>query len=353
MTGVAAKVTLSDVAKVAGVSLSTASKALSGTDRVSEETRERIQEVARRLDFQPDALAQSFARGRSRTIGILTQNAEGTWSEPILVGAATELGRREHATLLYDAAFDAGTLEASIRRLQARRIDGLLVIGDGPHHAMRSLTHAFGVRVAYAFTRTDVATDVTFLPDNEQIGRLAAEHLLGLGRRRLAHITAHEDIAATERARGFVDAIARAGVEPPVIRSHGQWRESDGVLLSTGLLDDGVEFDGLFCGNDHMARGAERVLREAGRRIPADVGLVGVDNWEGIVIQNSGPHLTTVDPRLSDLGAAAARYLLADEVMSGPQLRPCLLVAGETTTGETPGPIGHPTMATWPASPTP
>jgi LacI family transcriptional regulator len=329
-------VTLSDVAKVAGVSLSTASKALSGTDRVSEQTRERVQEVARRLDFQPNALAQSFARGRSRTIGILTQNAAGTWSEPVLVGAATELGKQEHATLLYDARFDSATLEASIRRLQARRIDGLLVIGDGPHHAMRSLTHAFAVRVAYAFTYTDDDDDVAFLPDNEQMGRLAAEHLLGLGRRRLAHITAHEDVAAQARARGFAAAIARAGLEPVAIRTRGEWRETEGVAMAAQLLEEGVRFDALFCGNDHMARGAERVLRERGFQIPEDVAIVGVDNWEGNVIQNSGPHLTTVDPLLSELGVAAARYLLSDETAHGRQLLDCRLVVGETTTGEVP-----------------
>ena len=345
--------TLSDVAKVAGVSLSTASKALSGTDRVSEETRERVHEVARRLDFQPNALAQSFARGRSKTIGILTQNAAGTWSEPVLVGAATALGKAEHATLLYDAAFDAATLEASIRRLQARRIDGLLVIGDGPHHAMRSLTHAFSVRVAYAFTMTDSPDDVTFLPDNESAGRLAAEHLLSLGRHRLAHITAHDDVAATARAQGFADAVSRAGLEPVAVRSRGEWREADGAHLAAELVDDGVRFDALFCGNDHMARGAERVLRERGMRIPEDVALVGFDNWEGIVIQNSGPHLTTVDPLLSELGAAAARYLLSDEATSGIRFGPCALVVGETTTGRAPQPVSRPDIASWPRTPTP
>lgn len=334
----ASKVTLSDVARVAGVSLSTASKALSGNDRVSDDTRQRIREIAQRLDFQPNALAQSFARGRSQTIGILTQNAEGTWSAPIIVGATTELGGQEHATLLYNAAFDAATLEASIRRLQARRIDGVLVIGDGPHLVMRSLTHAFSVPVAYAFTRTDVDDDVTFLPDNEQVGRLAAEHLVAIGRQRIAHITARADPAANDRARGFEAALADAGLEPAAMRPRGNWREIDGAVLTTELLDDGVDFDALFCGNDHMARGAERVLRARGLRIPEEVALVGVDNWEGIIIRHGGPHLTTIDTRLSALGAAAAASLLDGDPAPGRHLRPCHLVVGETTSGPPPDP---------------
>jgi LacI family transcriptional regulator len=324
------KVTLSDVAKVAGVSLSTASKALSGHDRVSEETRQRIRDVARRLDFHPDALAQSFAQGRSRTVGILTQNAVGTWSLPILAGATTELGRHEHATLLYDAAFDTATLDASIRRLQARRIDGLLVIGDGPHYVMRSVNHAFTVPVAYAFTRTDDPDDVTFVPDNVDVGRTATEHLLQTGRRRIAHLTA-DDVAADDRERGYLAALAAAGVEPAHPTMRGLWNEPSGVELATALVASGAEIDAIFCGNDHIARGAERVLRSHGVRIPQDVALVGVDNWEGLVVRHGEPHLTTIDTRLSHLGAAAAGYLLFGRAARGPQLEPCTLVLGETT----------------------
>lgn len=323
------------MAKVAGVSLSTASKALSGNDRVSEATRAHVRNVAQRLDFQPDALAQSFARGRSQTIGILTQNANGTWSTPVLVGAATYLGRREHATLLYDAAFDAATLEASIRRLQARRIDGLLVIGDGPRYPIRSLTHAFRVPVVYAFATSDDADDVVFLPDNAEVGRLGVEHLLSVGRRRIVHLTAGLDIdvTAAERLRGVTEALSDAGLEPAAVLSRGEWAEPNGAALAAELLASGIEFDALFCGNDHMARGAERVLHSAGLRIPEDVALMGVDNWEGIVVRQHSQHLTTVDAGLSELGEAAAAYLLSGEPAHGRQLLSGTLRLGETTMG--------------------
>lgn len=342
----AAKVTLSDVAKVAGVSLSTASKALSGTDRVSEETRERVHEVARRLDFQPNALAQSFARGRSQTIGILTQNAIGTWSAPIFVGAASYLGRHEQATLFYDAAFDVELLEASIRRLQARRIDGLLVIGDGPHYTLRSVTRQFSVPVAYAFTSTDDGDDATYVPDSEMAGRMATRHLLDIGRTKIAHLTAADDVAATERERGMAQTLTDAGLAPVAVHTRPDWSEETGRITATQLLESGVDFDAIFCGNDHVARGAEKVLLDHGRRVPDDVALVGVDNWEGTVIGQGTRHLTTVDPLLSRLGATAAAHVTGSTTASGTQRQPCVLVIGETTSG----PGADPVAAT-PATP--
>jgi len=329
----AKKVTLSDVAKLAGVSLSTASKALNGSTRISQATRDRVEEVARRLDFQPNALAQSFARGRSQTIGILTQNAIGTWSAPILVGAASYLGKHEHATLFYDAAFDARVLEASIRKLRARRIDGLLVIGDGPHYTLRSVSHSFSVPVAYVFTSTDGPDDATFVPDGVMAGRLAAEHLIEIGRRRVAHLTAADDIAATERLQGLRDGLAVAGLAPVAVHARPDWSEDTGAATATELLSSGVEFDAIFCGNDHVARGAEKVLLAAGLRVPEDVALVGVDNWEGTIVGQGTRHLTTIDPLLSRLGAAAAQHVIGKHHAEGKQPQPCVLVVGETTTG--------------------
>lgn len=328
------KVTLSDVAQLAGVSLSTASKALNGSDRISAATRARIEAVAQRLDFQPNALAQSFARGRSQTIGILTQNAIGTWSAPILVGATSYLGRHEHATLFYDAAFDAKALEASIRKLSARRIDGLLVIGDGPHYTLRSVTHSFSVPVAYVFTSTDGPDDATFVPDGVMAGRLAANHLVDIGRRRIAHLTAADDIAATERRRGLTEALDDAGLEPVAVHARPGWSEETGAATATALLESGVHVDAIFCGNDHVARGAEKVLLAAGRRVPDDVALVGVDNWEGTIVGQGTRHLTTVDPLLSRLGVAAAENIIGDDHAQGRQPQPCVLVVGQTTVGE-------------------
>ena len=139
--------TLSDVAAVAGVSLSTASKALNGSTRISAATRARIEDAAQRLDFRPNALAQSFASGRSHTVGVLAHRAASTFSHPVLIGAVLRLGARERAALVYDGdRLNRNRLGESIRELGARRIDGVLIVGDGHEQRTRSFTADFRLR---------------------------------------------------------------------------------------------------------------------------------------------------------------------------------------------------------------
>ncbi|QOR71606.1 LacI family DNA-binding transcriptional regulator [Ruania alkalisoli] len=324
-------VTLSDVAAAAGVSLSTASKALNGGGRIGEVTRLRVVETAERLDFRPNALAQSFALGRSRTVGLLTQNAVGTWSGPILVGATSFLGRHEQAALHYDAHFDIATLNANVRKLLARRIDGLLILGEGPEHVLRSVTQDFSVPVAYAFASTDDSGDAIFMPDGEMIGRVAAEHLLEIGRRKIAHIGVDINAPATERTRGFHEAMAAAGVQVAGEQtSGGDWKAEWGEQAMLRLLEEGVDFDGLFCANDVIAEAAEKVLLARGLSVPDDVAIVGVDNWEGVVARRRS-HLTTVDPQLAAVGAAAAEYVVEGRNDPGVHRLPVSLVVGASS----------------------
>ncbi|MER5610973.1 substrate-binding domain-containing protein [Streptomyces sp. NPDC002215] len=195
----------------------------------------------------------------------------------------------------------------SVRRLLARRVDGPLVLGDGLRAEMRSVTAEFSVPVAYAFGLTDREGDSCYVPDSRMAGRLAGEHLLSLGRRRIAHITGEAaDSAATGREQGLLAALAEAGLPPATGTLRGDWSRAWGAAACRRLIGSGARFDAVSCGNDQIALGAESVLRESGRRVPDDVALVGVDNWEYVISGRSTRHLTTVDTGLAALGAAAA-----------------------------------------------
>lgn len=325
-------VTLSDVAAVAGVSVSTASRALSGTGRVSAETRERIEGAARRLDFRPNALAQSLALGRSRTVAILTDRATNTFSMPVVIGAAGYLGAQEQAVLLCDARLNRRDMAEHIGELRARRIDGVVVVGDGLKDLTRSVTAEFTVPVSYAFTLSDDAEDAVFVPDSVGVGRIAAEHLLGLGRGRIAHVTAAaDDLAARLRADGLLRTLADAGMSPAGEILHGTWSESWGREAAQRIVAEDWDIDAVFCGNDHIARGLESVLLAAGRRVPDDVALVGVDNWEGLIVDQATRHLTTVDLGLGAMGEAAAAHVLAGADSPGVHHQPPTLIVGDTS----------------------
>lgn len=326
-------VTLSDVAAVAGVSLSTASKALNGSTRISAATRERIADAARRLDFRPNALAQSFASGRSQTIGVLTHRASSTFARPVIISAVLRLGARERAALVYDGdRLDRGSVRESIRQLGARRVDAVLVIGDGPEQRSRSLTHELSAPVVYAYTLTDADDDLCFLPDNTAVGVLATEHLVAGGRRSIAHVTAKgSSIAVRSRVDGMRSVLDGHGLPLRGGVRYGEWSQHSGAVTTAALLDDEPDVDAIFCGNDLIALGAMTTLRRRGIRVPDDIALVGVDNWEGVVVDQGTRALTSVDLCLERIGADAADALLDGDRTGGVRLQPPTLVPGDSS----------------------
>jgi LacI family transcriptional regulator len=170
------------------------------------------------------------------------------------------------------------------------------------------------------------------LPDDEGGGRLAAEHLLANGRRRIAHVAGPERfLAARLRARGFGAALAAAGVEACGAIRYGEWGERWGREAAGQLLADRP--DAIFCGSDQIARGVADTLRAAGRAIPRDVALVGFDNWEPMVL-GAQPPLSSVDMCLEEVGRAAAEMLLAaiaEEPARGTRTVPCRLVVRQSS----------------------
>lgn len=321
------------MAAVAGVSLSTASKVLNGGGRVSPETRLRIETAAARLDFRPNALAKFFATGKSQTIGVLISDAPSLFASPVLIGAQSTLGAREMATLLRPSPTELGALTTAVRNLRARQVDGVLVVGDGLARPLPSISGLLDVPVVYALGVSESPADVSYTPDWYGAGVLAANHLHEIGRDKVLHVTGPEsDIAARDRERGFREAIHSAGVRLSHPTLHGDWTRGWGIHAAHTLLDAGVDFDGVFCGNDRIATGLHMALREAGRRIPEDVAIIGLDNMSELLRQPD-QMITTIDTNLSSLGAAAALGLLTPDIEPGVHYQACSLVTGESTLG--------------------
>ncbi|WP_051751890.1 LacI family DNA-binding transcriptional regulator [Streptosporangium amethystogenes] len=320
--------TLADVAAAAGVSVSLVSKVLSNTGRASEETRRRIFDAVERLDFQPNALAKSFARGRSELVGILIEDASEIFSSMVLRGAERRLATGGLATLVCDAAESDQRRSQFVRALEARHVDAVLVIGSGPSGLYPSISDRLSCPVAYAFCESDNPADASFLPDDYGAGRLAAEHLLSLGRTKIAHIAEGSERGAELRTRGFVETLAAAG--QPLEPLYGDWSKAWGLQAVNQLIEAGTEFDAIFCANDFIAYGAYVGLRAHGMRIPEDVALVGHDHFSMDPPERRSGFLTSIDPNLPALGNAAAQHLISPG-MAG-DFAPKLFV-GRTTAG--------------------
>jgi LacI family transcriptional regulator len=305
---VARRATIRDVAESAGVSVGTASKALNGQGKLRVETRERVMRAAEQLGFAPNVLAQALLAGRSFTVGLITSDSFGRFSIPVMLGAEDALGIGQVSVFMCDTRDDPERERRYVEMLWGRRVDGLLVTGRRvePRPPIQAPP---GIPVVYAMTQPAGGGAAAVLPDDEGGGRAAAEHLIAIGRRRIAHIAGpRRFLAARLRARGFAAALTDAGMTPCGEIRFGEWTEHWGREAAGLLLADRP--DAIFCGSDQIARGVTDTLRAVGRRVPDDVAIVGFDNWLPMAM-GALPPLTSVDPCLEEAGRVAATRLLA------------------------------------------
>lgn len=325
--------TISDVARLAGVSVGTASKALNDRGSLREQTRDRVRAAAEELGFQPNKAAVALNSGRTYTVGMITTDTIGRFSIPLLIGAEDALGAGQMSVFLCDARDDPIREQYYLRTLLARRVDGIIVTGRRTQSRPRIGTD-LPIPVVYAFISSTDPRDCSVVPDEAGGARKAIDHLLAVGRRRIAHITGPEHHhSATVRSSAAVAILAESGLEPAGAPLFGEWSEAWGRQATRILLGGDAEFDAVFCGSDQIARGVADALREAGKRVPDDVALVGFDNWD-VMALGCQPPLTSVDMDLEKLGRTAASLLLAainGEPSPGPHAHPCRLVIREST----------------------
>lgn len=313
-------VRITDVAALAGVAPSTVSKALNGTGSLRESTRVKVREAAERLGFVPDASARSLSARRSFTVGLLSTDSAGRFSLPVVLGAENALVGGELSALLATARHDPVREQHHVRTLVARRVDGIIVTGrtTEPREPIR-----VPMPVVYAFAPSANPDDASVVPDDADGMRQLVEHLVGLGRRRIAYVGGRaEQAASVVRRDTLVAELADRGLElvgPPL---YGDWseqwgrravdavlgRDPDGAAGARSGAAGGV--DAIVFASDQLARGGCDRLRERGLRVPDDVAVTGYDDWE-VMSLASRPPLTTVDMRLERLGQRAAELLIA------------------------------------------
>jgi LacI family transcriptional regulator len=303
-------VTLTDVAARAGVSIATASKALNGRSDVKSTTRERVISAAEELQFSPNPFARALLTSQTGTIGMLTSDLDNRFVLPILLGAEDAFGAGARSVLLADTRDDVIREQHHLRVLKTKRVDGILVVGRSTN-ARPPIETDDSLPVVYVYAPCEDPANASFTPDNVSAGRIAVEHLLGRGRRKIAFLNGDMTYAAArERVFGAQAAMMEAGLElVGGANMYGQWSESWGRSGAMALLSGRSKVDAIIAGNDVLARGVLDAARSIGLRIPADVAVIGFDNWD-ILCQDSWPPLTSVDMNLQELGRRAAAALV-------------------------------------------
>lgn len=319
------RIRLSDVARAARVSLATASKALNGTGRMTAETRDRVRRTAEELGFRPNAMARALTRRRSFTVGLFTDDSYGRFSMPVMAGISESLVDEGVSVFMCGVEDDPNLGSIHLDAMLEKQVDGIICTGKRIDRRLPVDLSNLPVPVVYAFTEAPRGS-VALVSDDAQGARDATRHLTMLGRRSLAHVTGPDSFASARERAGAFRAVA--GPDQRILC--GTWSEGWGHSAIAHLWDGGgPRPDGIFCGNDQIARGVVDALRERGVSVPNEVSVIGFDNWE-IVAEATRPPLTSVDMNLAELGREAGRLMLAlsegREVEPGLRRLPCRIV---------------------------
>jgi DNA-binding LacI/PurR family transcriptional regulator len=317
---------MSDIARLAGVSESTVSRALNNNPLINEKTRERIQKIARSMNYKVNESARNLRLRRSHTISVVINTGKvggQSFSDPFMIdmiGAiADQLAQHQ-----YDLLFSSSIVTSEDWHdylLGSRRADGVIVIGQGTDDSPLRELHKFGdPLVVWGGTHKPGSDYCIVSSDNQMGGCKATEHLIGLGRRRIVFLgdIAHPEIDA--RYRGYRVALGSAGLEAGERHIDVAFSIESGYQSVMELLRGGApDFDAFFAASDNIAMGAIKALQASGFKVPSDVAVVGFDDIP--IAPFYTPPLTTVRQSIHRGGE-----LLVDKVMQ--------LVAGKKVESE-------------------
>jgi LacI family transcriptional regulator len=307
------RVTIYDVAKMAGVSRQTVSRVLNDRQDVSTETRKRVQDIMRELSYHPSAVARSLSRQKSSIFGVVTAGLKYIGPSRTLSGITSKAEELGYGMLLKElASFNANNVSPLLQWFQSHQVDGIIwavpEIGDNRNW----LTHLLPeINIPIIFLTMEKRDDISIVfIDNFLGAKLAVEHLLSLGRRHISHITGPLDWwEARQRKLGWEAALSEAGFEPSEqMWVEGNWSSKSGKNAFTELVEKFPQMDGVFVGNDQMALSVLHTGYTQGIKIPDDLAVVGFDG-----IPESEfycPSLSTVNQNQNELGRLAVEELV-------------------------------------------
>ncbi len=302
-------ITIHDIARQAGVSPSTVSRVLNGTTPVAESKRTAVLAAVNSLQYRPSVIAQGLARGRTAVIGVLTQDIASPFYGEILKGIEQGLSGTGYHPMFASGNWRLDDEQAALEMLQGRQVDALILMAgrlsdeDLRRTAERTPLVVLGRRVPGL-------EEHCLRVDDRRGAYRATQYLIGLGHRRIAHVTgllSHQD--ATERRAGFLEALRDAGLEAdPDLIIEGDFSERSGLLAVDTLLRRSSRVTAIFSANDQTAYGVRLGLFRRGIRVPEDLSLVGFDDQPGTAYAT--PPLTTVRQPTLEMGRAAAQTAL-------------------------------------------
>lgn len=302
--------TIQDVARRAGVSIATVSRVLNRSNHpVRPEVRARVEAAARELDFRPSALARGLAGRETRTLALVVPDIANPYYPRLSRGAEDVASAHGYALIVCNTDHRVDKLELYLRLLREKKVDGILLAGGGHEDPSDLAALAAAGLPLHAVGRHPLRAPSVRI-DNVAAARAAAEHLLGLPRRRVAFVggPSHHTTFA-DRRRGYRQALVAAGLPPRrQLEVEAEPTPAGGERAAERLLGLRQRPDAVFAANDYLAVGLMHAFRLAGLRVPDDIAVIGFDDIP--LAPYLTPSLSSVAVPAYELGAAAAERLL-------------------------------------------
>jgi LacI family transcriptional regulator len=301
------RTTINDVARAAGVSVATVSKAINGRYGVSAGTLSHVMGVVAELGYESSLVATSMRRRSTNVIGVLVAEFE-PFALQLLRGVSSALEETDYDVLAYAGSVSAGEHlgweRRSLSRLGGTLIDGAILVTP------TTMPSDASVPIVAVDPHTGPDAPATIAVHSFDGARAATEHLIALGHRRIAHLRGRTDLeSAHQRERGYRAALEAAGIPfDPALVAEGGYRAASATMGANALLDLADRPTAVFAANDLSALEVVRCAAERGLRVPADLSVVGFDDIPEAASHT--PQLTTVRQPLEAMGAAAVEMLL-------------------------------------------
>ncbi len=303
--------TLQSIAEASGVHRSTAARALDPgqSHRISAEVVERVQAEAHRQGYRRDAIAASLRTGRSRLVGVVVPDLANPVFAPILDGIGEHLASEGYSMLVADSGASEESQVRIVEELIARRVDGLILATARRQDPVLSVCLNAGIPTVLVNRREDGLRASSIVTDDVGGMKLAVEHLVSLGHRRIGHLAGPEDLSTgVLRRQGFVDAMAAAGLDPSAIVSATEYCRLAGQSAACELLDRWTNLTAIAASNDLLALGALLELKRRGIACPKAISVIGHNDMP--LIDMIDPPLTTINIGHNAMGKESARNLL-------------------------------------------
>lgn len=305
-------VTIKDIARSLCISVSTVSRALTDDKNIRRETREAVLREAERLGYRHNPVAMNLKMGRTNTIGVIVPEMHTPYASQVVAGIQSVLYKNNQKVMIAESDENPDRERESLQMMEEFMVDGLIVSLCSYKHNIETYRRLANEGVAIVFyDRIPHGMDdmPQVMVDDNNDSYFMAEHLIRLGRRRIAYLYGPDDVYnAVERGRGYREAMEKFQIYDPRLIVKTGMTFADGAAAVDSLVRQGIEFDAVYAFTDTLAIGAMNRLREKGRCIPEDVAVAGFSGTELSTIVF--PQLTTVEPPLTEMGQRAAELVL-------------------------------------------